>query len=112
MSQRHRRTDAIQPVVQEVRAHAHSERHRVHSQLHAITEQIQHGVEPVDIDEPGTNWKPPHHHDPQVGLNKYNARGLKHWKTKAWKRRKALRKARAAQTGDVLIEIIAQDGTQ
>ena len=109
MSQRHRRAEAIPPVVQEVRAHAHSERHRVHSQLHAITEQIQHGVEPVDIDEPGPNWKPPHHHNAQIGLSEHNGRGLKHWKTKAWKRRKALRKARAAQTGDNAADVIMKD---
>lgn len=112
MSQRHRQADAIPPVVQEVRAHAHSERHRVHSQLHAITGQIQHGIAPEDIDEPGTNWKPPHHHDAQIGLNEHNSRGLKHWKTKAWKRRKALRRARAAQTGEDTLDIISQDNAQ
>lgn len=65
MSQRHRRVEAIPPVKQELRAHAHNERHRVHSALHSMTEQVQHGVEPEDIDEPGANWKPLHHHDPK-----------------------------------------------
>ncbi|TRZ79508.1 MAG: hypothetical protein D4R92_04680 [Actinobacteria bacterium] len=97
MSQRHRRVEAIPPVKQELRAHAHNERHRIHTELHLITEQVQHGVEPEDIDEPGTNWKPLHHHDSQISLGNSNGRGLKHWKTKAWKRRKALRRARAAQ---------------
>ncbi|MCX6531150.1 MAG: hypothetical protein NTY54_02350 [Actinobacteria bacterium] len=99
MSQRHRRVEAIPPVKQELRAHAHNERHRIHSALHLITEQVQHGVEPEDIDEPGANWKPLHHHDPIIAIEKSRGQRLRHWKTKSWKRRKALRRERALRDG-------------
>lgn len=101
MSQRHRRIEAIPPPRQELRAHAHNERHRIHSELHLITEQVQHGVEPEDIDEPGANWKPLHHHNPHVAVQHNRGENFKHWKSKSWKRRKAVRKARSAKISEI-----------
>ena len=101
MSQRHRRIEAIPPPREELRAHAHNERHRIHSELHSITEQVQHGVEPDDIDEPGANWKPLHHHNPQISMPKNRGNNFKHWKAKSRKRRKAMRRARIAQISEI-----------
>ncbi|MEI8024052.1 MAG: hypothetical protein WCH63_07680 [Actinomycetota bacterium] len=101
MSQRHRRIEAIPPPREELRAHAHNERHRIHSELHLITEQVQHGIEPEDIDEPGTNWKPLHHHNSQIASQNIRGATFKHWKAKSWKRRKAMRRARIAQISEI-----------
>lgn len=79
-----------------LRAHAHNERHRVNSELHLAVEAVTHGVEPLDVVEPGQAWKPEHHHDPSVPRNSNGREKLKHWKTKDWKRRKSRRRARAA----------------
>ena len=96
MSARHRNQDLAPVPRADVRAHAHNERHRVRSELHLVTEAVGRGVEPLDVDEPGPLWKPVHHHDPKVGIEKARRSTFKHWKTKDWKRRKARRRARAA----------------
>lgn len=95
MSSRHRSNDQAPPPRADFRAHAHNERHRVHSELHLATEAVRNGTEPLDVVEPGSAWKPDHHHDPGKGAEKSRRPRLRHWKTKAWKRRSANRKARA-----------------
>lgn len=98
MSRRHRNQDLAPVPRADVRAHAHNERHRVHSELHLVEEAVRHGLEPLDVEEPGPEWKPVHHHDAQVGLEKSRrSRDVKHWKTKEWKRRKAVRRRRAQE---------------
>lgn len=96
MSSRHRNKDLAPPPRADLRAHAHNERHRVHSELHLATEAVKNGMEPLDVTEPGPEWKPLHHHDPKTGIEKSRRPKFKHWKTKDWKRRKAVRRARAA----------------
>lgn len=98
MSQRHR--DAEMPVQpkQELRAHAHSERHRIHVELSNVATQVSAGLDPVDAHEPGAAWKPEHHRDPEVARTKLanRSRNKRHWKMKMWKRRSAIRQAKAA----------------
>ena len=96
MSQRHRNQDLAPVPRADVRAHAHNERHRIHSELRAAEEAMRHGLEPIDLEEPGPNWKPVHHHDVSQ-VAKPRRSPLKHWKTKDWKRRKAVRRQRAVQ---------------
>lgn len=96
MSARHRNRDLAPVPRADVRAHAHNERHRVRSELHLVADAVSHGVEPLDVVEPGPEWKPVHHHDPSVGIEKARRGRFKHWKTKEWKRRTARRRARAA----------------
>jgi hypothetical protein len=96
MSQRHRNQDLAPPPRAELRAHAHNERHRVKSELHLVEEAMRHGLEPLDVEEPGPAWKPVHHRDSQKAVEKSRRQPMKHWKTKDWKRRKAIRKSRAA----------------
>ena len=95
LSQRNRNQDQAPAPRAELRAHAHNERHRIHSELHLAVEAVQHGLEPIDVEEPGTEWKPMHHHDAQTGIEKRKRQPLKHWKTKEWKRRKMVRQQRA-----------------
>ena len=99
MSQRHRSSDAVQPLKQEVRAHAHSERHRIHVELQSVAQDVSAGLEPDDVHEPGAAWKPMSHHDAEVAKRKFakRNRNRRHWKTKMWKRRTQLRRERAAQ---------------
>lgn len=96
MSARHRSQDLAPVPRAELRAHAHNERHRVHSELHLVTEAVDHGLAPLDVVEPGIAWKPDHHRDPKVRADKSRRGAFKHWKTKDWKRRTARRRARAA----------------
>ena len=98
MSQRNRDLDIPMQVKQEVRAHAHSERHRIHVELQNGAKEISGGTDPADVHEPGEAWKPMHHHDPEVAKNKLAKRSAtkRHWKTKMWKRRTAMRQDRAA----------------
>ncbi len=94
MSKRHR-NEEIAPIPRaDVRAHAHNERHRIHSELHLVVEAVEHGTEPDDIDEPGPNWKSVHHHGHKREENLSAPKRLRHWKTKDWKRRTNNRKAR------------------
>lgn len=99
MSQRHRDTDVVQMLPrQERRAHAHSERHRMHVELQNVAQAVSSGVEPEDVHEPGSAWKPSHHHDAEVAKSKLAKRGRakRHWKTKMWKRRTSLRQEKIA----------------
>ena len=94
MSQRNRDTDIVQMLPrQERRAHAHSERHRIHVELKNVAQTVSSGIEPEDVHEPGSAWKPSHHHDAEVAKSKLLKRGRtkRHWKTKMWKRRTQLR---------------------
>jgi hypothetical protein len=97
MSQRHRTTEVPLPPKQEIRAHAHSERHRIHVELNNVAHQVSSGLDPEDIHEPGAAWKPEHHHDAEVAKSKLakQQRGRRHWKTKMWKRRTNVRLAKA-----------------
>jgi hypothetical protein len=98
MSQRHRNQDLAPVPRADVRAHAHNERHRIHSELHLAEEAMRHGLEPLDLEEPGPAWKPVHHRD-ATQAEKGRGASLKHWKTKDWKRRTAVRRERAAAWG-------------
>ena len=98
MSQRHRTAEVHLPPKQELRAHAHSERHRIHVELSQVAHQVSAGLEAEDLHEPGRAWKPEKHHDADVArekLVKQRKRNRRHWKTKMWKRRTAMRQARA-----------------
>ena len=98
MSQRHRTVEVPLPPKQELRAHAHSERHRIHVELNQVAHQVSSGLEPEDLHEPGRAWKPEKHHDAEVAktkLAKQSKRNRRHWKTKMWKRRSAMRQAKA-----------------
>lgn len=97
MSQRNRDQDVPQQIKQETRAHAHSERHRVHVELQNAAKDISGGVDPADVHEPGAVWKPMHHHDAEVAKSKLakRSRTKRHWKTKMWKRRTQMRLERA-----------------
>ena len=99
MSQRHRPEDSLAPLKKEVRAHAHSERHRIHVELQNVAQDVSSGLEPEDIHEPGAAWKPMHHHDAEVAKSKLAKRNRtkRHWKTKMWKRRTVMRRQRAEQ---------------
>jgi hypothetical protein len=92
MSKRHR-TEQVAPPRAEVRAHARGERHRIHTELHAVAAQVEAGVEPDDVIDPGPNWKPEHHRDAERVAKPANR--LRHWKVKDWKRRTLRRRARA-----------------
>ena len=70
MSQRHRDLEIPMQVKQEVRAHAHSERHRIHVELQHAAKEISGGIDPADLHEPGEAWKPMHHHDAEVAKSK------------------------------------------
>lgn len=98
MSQRHRTTEVQMPPKQELKAHAHSERHRIHVELNQVAQEVSAGLDPEDLHEPGTAWKPIHHHDAEVAkekLAKQRKRNRRHWKTKMWKRRTKMRQAKA-----------------
>ena len=97
MSQRHRTAEVPLPPKLELRAHAHSERHRIHVELSQVAHQVSSGLEPDEIHEPGAAWKPVHHHDAEVAKAQVAKlhRGRRHWKTKMWKRRTKLRQAKA-----------------
>lgn len=94
MSNRHRSQEVVPAPRMELRAHAHNERHRMHSELHRVADLVSHGVDANDVSEPGPAWKPVHHHDVEKATRKVD-KGLKHWKTKAWKRRNKVRRDRA-----------------
>ncbi len=97
MSQRHRTVEVPLPPKQELRAHAHSERHRIHVELNQVASEVSNGLDPSDVHEPGAAWKPMHHHDPEVAKTKLlkRKRSNLHWKTKMWKRRSKVRQERA-----------------
>lgn len=95
MSQRHRSIDSAFPPKMDLRAHAHNERHRINSELQAVAARVSAGLEPDDVEEPGMGWKPLHHHDAEVAKARSGRRRARHWKLKMWKRRTALRRAKA-----------------
>lgn len=97
MSQRHRSQDSAPMPKMDARAHAHNERHRIHSELHAVAVQVSSGYEPDEVHEPGRAWVPEHHHDAVKAKKLAAGRPNRHWKVKAWKRRTAVRKAKAIQ---------------
>jgi hypothetical protein len=96
MSQRHRDSETPMLPRQETRAHAHSERHRIHVELQSVAQGVSAGVAPEDLHEPGSAWKPTSHHDADVAKSKLAKRNRtkRHWKTKMWKRRTQLRAAK------------------
>jgi len=109
MSQRHRTNEVQLPPKQERRAQAHSERHRIQVELNQVAQEVSGGLDPDDVHEPGTAWKPTHHHDAEVAkkkLEKQTTNKRRHWKTKMWKRRSKIRQERAeafrlaGETGD------------
>lgn len=93
MSQRHRSQDVAPPPKMDLRAHAHNERHRINSELHALATQVSAGYEPDEIHEPGPAWVPEHHRS--ADKVKAPARYQRHWKMKMWKRRSAVRREKA-----------------
>lgn len=97
MSQRHRTAEVPLPPKQEVRARAHGERHRIHVELNQVAQEVSAGQDADDLHEPGTAWKPVHHHDSEVAKNKVAKQGRdrRHWKTKMWKRRTKMRQEKA-----------------
>ena len=100
MSQRHRASDEVMlPPREERRAHAHSERHRIHVELQSVAQEVSAGVEPEDVHEPGAAWKPTKHHDAEVAKSKLakRNRSQRHWKTKMWKRRTNMRQQRVTR---------------
>lgn len=95
MSQRHRSQEAAPPPKMDLRAHAHNERHRINSELHAVAAQVSAGYEPDEVHEPGRAWVPSHHHDAEKGKQSAVKAAPRHWKMKMWKRRTTVRKAKA-----------------
>jgi len=95
MSQRHRGQEAVPPPKMDSRAHAHNERHRIHSELDAVAAQVSAGFEPDEVHEPGPAWVPSHHHDPERARADAGSSTKRHWKLKMWKRRTSMRRARA-----------------
>lgn len=98
MSQRHRSQDVAPAPKMDLRAHAHNERHRIHSELCTVANHVSSGLEPEDLHEPGRAWVPLHHHDAERGKASAAKPSARHWKMKMWKRRTTVRKARAAVT--------------
>ena len=98
MSQRHHAQEAAPPPKMDLRAHAHNERHRIHSELHAVASQVSGGLEPEDCHEPGPAWVPAHHHAADKAQPD-KRQAARHWKLKMWKRRSQVRqdKARASR---------------
>jgi len=93
MSQRHRSQDVAPPPKMDLRAHAHNERHRINSELHAVAAQVSAGSEPEDVHEPGRAWVPEHHRN--ADRVRSASREPRHWKMKMWKRRTTVRRAKA-----------------
>ena len=96
MSQRHHMQEAAPPPKMDLRAHAHNERHRIHSELDAVASQVSNGLEPEDCHEPGRAWVPLHRHDAERAKANSTRQSPRHWKMKMWKRRTSVRKAKAA----------------
>ena len=63
--------------------------------LHERPESAQHRVElrPAELGADA----PLHHHDAEIGIEHSRKQAVKHWKTKAWKRRKVVRKQRVLE---------------
>ena len=95
MSKRHRSQDVAPPPKMDLRAHAHNERHRIHSELHVVAAQVSAGSAPDEVHEPGRAWVPLHHHDAERAKAGAARQPVRHWKTKMWKRRSAVRRAKS-----------------
>lgn len=96
MSQRHRSAETVPPAKAEVRAHAHGERHRIHTELQSVAAQVSSGVDPDDIHEPGPAWVVPENAARiERTWREGKSKVRKHWKLKMWKRRTSLRLAKA-----------------
>ena len=95
MSKRHHSQETVPPTRVELRAHAHNERHRIHAALDEVAELVSQGIPAEDLHEPGKSWRVEAHHDKERAIRKNNG-PLKHWKTKDWKRRKTIRRQKAA----------------
>ena len=95
MSGRHHSADFVPAPRADLRAHAHNERHRVHSELHLAEEAMRHGTDALDVIDPADEWKPGHNHGDRRRRDRGHAKAVKHWKQKMWKRRSAERKRRA-----------------
>lgn len=93
MSQRHRHEQVPRDRIG-TRAHARGERHRIHTELLDVAHQVDAGVDPDDVIDPGPAWKPEHRQDGER-VGKPASRRLRHWKVKDWKRRTLRRRARA-----------------
>lgn len=91
---------------EERRSHAKGERHRISAELHAVATQVDTRTGIDDAAEPGPAWKPDHHHSAEIAKKQQESvhRGLRHWKSKAWKRRSTVRKERNLATGQILLE--------
>ena len=94
MSQRHRSPEAAPPPPKaDLRAHAHNERHRIHSELQSVATQVSGGSLPEDVHEPGRAWVPNPHDGERARPPQPKAQ--RHWKLKMWKRRTTKRRERA-----------------
>lgn len=82
----------------DTRAHAHNERHRINSELHSVATQVSGGLEPDEVHEPGPAFAPTHRHNTEKAIRNSAPKSLRHWKLKEWKRRSAVRKAKAQAT--------------
>ena len=120
MSQRHRDAELPVPAKQELRAHAHGERHRIHAELSNVASQVSAGIDPADVHEPGTAWKPEHHRDPDVARSKLlNRSRSAPLEVKMWKRRTKMRRRggsdaprrRTALTGSARQRAVVRSGS-
>ena len=98
MSARHRSVGSPLPPKQELRAHAHGERHRIHVELQSVAQEVSAGSEPDEVHEPGAAWRPERHRDAEIAKKKLakSPRSRRHWKTKMWKRRTVMRQQKVA----------------
>ena len=96
MSQRHRSLEAAPPPKMDLRAHAHNERHRINSELHAVASQVSAGYEPDDCPRTraGMGAAAPSRCRARPRRRRGKA-GKRHWKMKMWKRRTTVRRAKA-----------------
>jgi hypothetical protein len=97
MSQRHINLERAPLERVQIRAKFHSERQRVSSSLRDIAESCRGGIDADDLDDPGNAFHRPHHHDASRGRERVKRRRKRHWKTKMWKRRTTVRRAKARQ---------------
>lgn len=83
--------DSLPPERRSVRAHAHYERQRIHTELARATDALNAGLEAEDVDDPANEWHPPRHREHRRSRPK---REVRHWKAKFWKRRSSARQRR------------------
>lgn len=76
---------------EEIRARAHSERRRIHTELAAIANDANGGLDADLLDDPGVEWRPEH----QVRNHTLKQHPEpRHWRSKSWKRRSRRRQQR------------------